>query len=44
MVSVETFRQMALSLKDATEEPHFDKASFRANKKIFATYLGTGKG
>jgi hypothetical protein len=37
MVSVETFRQIALSFKDATEEPHFDKTSFRVNKKIFAT-------
>lgn len=37
MVTVETFRQMALSLPDAVELPHFYKASFRVNKKIFAT-------
>ncbi|TKB97526.1 MmcQ/YjbR family DNA-binding protein [Pedobacter cryophilus] len=37
MVSLETFRQLALSFKDATEEPHFEKASFRVKKKIFAT-------
>lgn len=37
MVSIETFRQLALSLPGATEEPHFDKTSFRVNKKIFAT-------
>ena len=37
MVTVETFRQMALSLPDAIELPHFDKASFRINKRIFAT-------
>ncbi len=32
-----TFRQMALSLPGAVELPHFDKVSFRVNKKIFAT-------
>ena len=37
MITVETFRQMALSLPDAIELPHFDKASFRINKRIFAT-------
>jgi predicted DNA-binding protein (MmcQ/YjbR family) len=37
MVSAETFRQLALSLPEAIEQPHFEKASFRANKKIFAT-------
>lgn len=29
---------MALSFEGATEEPHFEKTSFRVNKKIFATY------
>jgi len=28
---------MALSLPGAIELPHFDKASFRVNKRIFAT-------
>ncbi len=37
MVDIETFRKMALSLPEATEQPHFDKTSFRVNKKIFAT-------
>ncbi len=37
MITVETFRQMALSLPDAIELPHFDRASFRINKRIFAT-------
>lgn len=37
MVTPESFRQIALSLPDAVELPHFDKASFRVNKKIFAT-------
>jgi hypothetical protein len=37
MVSIETFRTMALSLPDADEVPHFEKPSFRIYKKIFAT-------
>lgn len=37
MVTTETFRQMALALPGAIELPHFDRASFRVNKKIFAT-------
>jgi len=37
LISIDTFRQMALSLQDAVELPHFEKASFRVNKKIFAT-------
>ena len=39
MVSIDTFRQMAISFPDALESPHFDRASFRVNKKIFATLL-----
>lgn len=38
MVSIETFRKLALSFPDATEEPHFEKTSFRIKKKIFATF------
>jgi len=38
MVSVEIFRKLALSFPDATEEPHFEKSSFRIKKKIFATF------
>jgi len=38
MVSIETFRQLALSFPDATELPHFDLISFRVKKKIFATW------
>ncbi|HRE75993.1 MAG TPA: MmcQ/YjbR family DNA-binding protein [Flavobacteriales bacterium] len=38
MVSIDTFRKLALSLPEATEEPHFEKTSFRVKKKIFATY------
>jgi len=38
MVSIETFRNLAMSFPNATEEPHFEKISFRVNKKIFATF------
>lgn len=37
MISLETFRQLALALPNAIEQPHFELSSFRANKKIFAT-------
>ena len=30
-------RTLALSLPEVTEEPHFEKTSFRVRKKIFAT-------
>ncbi|TNE74537.1 MmcQ/YjbR family DNA-binding protein [bacterium] len=38
MVPFETLQTLALSLPESTEEPHFDKTSFRVRKKIFATY------
>jgi predicted DNA-binding protein (MmcQ/YjbR family) len=38
MVSIETFRTLALSFPETKEELHFEKTSFRVNKKIFATY------
>ena len=37
MVTIETFRQLALSFEEATEKPHFEKNSFRIKNKIFAT-------
>ena len=37
MGDLEHARRFALSLPDATEEPHFDKSSFRVRGKIFAT-------
>jgi hypothetical protein len=37
MIGIETFRQLALSFPDTVELPHFEKTSFRVNKKIFAT-------
>ncbi len=32
MVTLETFRKIALSFPEATEEPHFEKTSFRVKK------------
>lgn len=32
------FRSFCLSFPETTEEPHFEKTSFRIRKKIFATY------
>ncbi|MEI9810879.1 MAG: MmcQ/YjbR family DNA-binding protein [Bacteroidota bacterium] len=37
MVDITYFRQVALSLPDAVETPHFEKPSFRIKKRIFAT-------
>jgi hypothetical protein len=36
------FRRFALSLPEAHEEPHFERASFRVGKKIFATMTADG--
>jgi predicted DNA-binding protein (MmcQ/YjbR family) len=38
MVTIDTLREIALSFPEATEEPHFEKTSFRVKNKIFATY------
>ena len=38
MVSIDEFRKSAMSFPDATEEPHFEKISFRIKKKIFAAF------
>jgi len=38
MVSIKTFKKMALAFPDVTEQPHFEKTSFRVKKKIFATF------
>jgi hypothetical protein len=36
------FRSLALALPEAHEEPHFERASFRVGKKIFATLTADG--
>lgn len=38
MVTIEFLKQIALALPETTEDPHFEKTSFRVKKKIFATY------
>ena len=37
MITIDTFRKLALSFPGSEEHPHFDKSSFRFKKKIFAT-------
>lgn len=37
MVNLSFVRNLALSFPAAEEKPHFEKASFRVSKKIFAT-------
>jgi len=37
MVSINSFRILALSFPEAIEAAHFEKTSFRVNKKIFST-------
>ncbi|MBC8045506.1 MAG: MmcQ/YjbR family DNA-binding protein [Fimbriimonadaceae bacterium] len=37
MVTIASFRKLALSFPETTELPHFEKTSFRVKKKIFAT-------
>lgn len=37
MVTVKEFRTLALSYSGASESPHFERTSFRVNRKIFAT-------
>ncbi|MAU71562.1 MAG: hypothetical protein CML04_05640 [Pseudozobellia sp.] len=38
MASFSLFESIALSFPEAVVEPHFEKISFRVQKKIFATY------
>ena len=38
MINIDVLRQLAMQFPDTTEEPHFEKISFRVNKKIFATF------
>ena len=37
MVTIKTFRTLALSFPEVVGLPHFDLASFRVKKKTFAT-------
>lgn len=38
MKQIDFLRHIALSLPETTEEPHFEKTSFRVKKKIFVSY------
>lgn len=38
MVTLEKLREWGLSFAESTEEPHFEKTSFRVKGKIFGTY------
>ena len=40
MIDLEKIRQLALALPETTEQPHFEKPSFKVGKKVFATYNG----
>ena len=42
-MSIATCRQLAVAFEEAIELPHFEKTSFRVNKKIFATLNKTTK-
>jgi len=37
MVKTDAFKKIALSFPGTSEQPHFEKPSFRVGKKIFAT-------
>ena len=37
MVSIKTFTEIAAGFPEVSVQPHFEKTSFRVNKKIFAT-------
>jgi len=41
-MTIQEVTEYALSLPEATEEPHFERRSFRVNGKIFATALPEG--
>lgn len=40
MPDQEAVRRNALAMPEATEQPHFDRTSYRVRGKIFATVLG----
>jgi len=39
MISVNTLLELALAFPKTTEQPHFDKTSFRVGKKIIAEQI-----
>lgn len=43
MAGLKDVRSFALALPEASEEPHFERASYRVRSKIFATLEPTGE-
>lgn len=43
MITLDALRKIALALPESSEEPHFEKTSFRVKGKIFATVDITNK-
>lgn len=43
MITVDNVVKLVLSFEETTEQPHFEKNSFRVNKKIFATLDSVNK-
>ena len=43
VITTNEFRKLALSFPETVELPHFDRTSFRFNKKIFATLQTTNE-
>jgi len=41
MIDIEAVRQIALNLGGVTEEPHFDKSSFRVKKTNLFNFVET---
>ena len=37
LVSIQTFTSLALAFEGASEQPHFEKSSFKVKQRIFAT-------
>jgi len=42
-MTTEAFRKLALGYPETTEEPHFEKTSFRVRKKDFRNHESGGK-
>jgi hypothetical protein len=42
-MSPAAFRKLALSMQGASEQPHFERTSFRVGKRIFATMTQDGR-
>ena len=42
-VTAKRARELALSLENATEAPHFDRVAFRTPRRIFATLARSGE-